>query len=117
MIEASELNGTAPDADAADTATAEKPKVTRRRVTKSADAELPLEGIEAGAQEAAPEKRVKRVTRKKAAPKDETLSAEGEAAPEKPKRVTRKKAAPAGDEIVANALRNQSMRPPTVRNR
>ncbi len=78
---------------------AEKPK--RRRVTKKADAELPLEGIEA------PEK-PRRAPRKKKtddtttdatatnatvtnATATDAMASVGEAAPEKPKRVTRRK--------------------------
>ncbi len=74
---------------ASESAPAEKPK--RRRVTKkSADAELPLEGIET---DASAEAKPKRVTRKKK--NDEAASGESasadEAAPAKPKRVTRAK--------------------------
>ena len=77
-------------------ATDEKPK--RRRVTrKSADAELPLEGVEVAASEA-PAKPKRAVRKKKIddeastdAPSadDATVAADGEAAPAKPKRATR----------------------------
>ena len=95
--DASPLTPASPQATAADAA--EKPK--RRRVTKKADAELPLEGVEA------PEK-PKRAPRKKKTYETPT-STDGEAAPEKPKRAPRKKktdeaaseTAPAGDAATA----------------
>ena len=81
-------------------APAEKPK--RRRVTKkSADAELPLEGVET---DASAEAKPKRVTRKKktdeAAPATDQIASADEAAPAKPKRVTRiKKVTESTDEV------------------
>ena len=106
MIEVTEFPGdasSAPSAAAtADTATAnataEKPKVTRRRVTKKAEPELPLEGVE---------EKPKRATRAKkvVAAEDQVASADGdgEAAPAKPKRATRAKKAEATTEATAEA--------------
>ena len=75
--------------NSAEAAPEEKPR--RRRVTrKSADAELPLEGVEASTNEA-PAK-PKRVTRKKKtddATDEAATASDGEAAPAKPKRITR----------------------------
>ncbi len=85
---------------ASEGASAEKPK--RRRVTKkSADAELPLEGVET---DASAEAKPKRAPRKKktdeAAPAKVEPTNADEAAPAKPKRVTRaKKVAEPTDEV------------------
>ncbi len=92
-------NSDAANSDA-DAASAEKPK--RRRVTKkTADAELPLDGVEA------PEK-PKRVTRRKKTDEAAEVAADGsdgdgEVAPAKPKRVTRRKKADETDDATSTS--------------